>query len=823
MGTVLQDLRYGWRKLVETPGFTLAAVLTLALGIGANAAVFSVVRAVLLRPLPYAEPERLVLVWNRMELNDFTRAPVTSPDLVDYRREARLFSGFAATNNVGDASLIADGEAQRIKLAMVTDDFFTVLGAAPLLGRTFTPDDGSPLPPPDPQNPTAAPPAAALVVTFGFWQRFLGSNPRALGRALVVDGQPMEVVGVMPPDFRLLMPPDAGMPTDIDAWTPFRFDLSQGARDQQWLRVIGRLKPGVTLAAAQAEMDAIAARQRAQFSFHRNMDVHVSVQPMHADVVEHVRPTLLALLGAVGFVLLIACANVANLMLARAAARRREMALRAALGAGRWRIFRQVLTEGLLLAVLGGGAGLALAGVGVPLLLALRSAELPRVGEVGIDGGVLAFTAGATLLSALLFSLVPALRSFSAEAAAALKEAGAGAGAVRGRTRSALLVVQVALSLVLLIGAGLMLRTLVNLRQVKPGFEPGGVLTYTVALPFTPRYQQPADRARFFLDMKERVAALPGVEAVGAVFPLPLGGRFFTGPYGEPDEPVEQWSKNDANLRVTLPGYFEAMGIRLLAGRTLTDADSREQRPVVVVDRRLAERFGGPAAALGRRIGFDAFGAQIRPEIVGVVDAVRHKQLTADGRATIYFPQSLFPWPPLTVAVRSGADPSALAAAVRQEVGALDPEVPLYDVRPMADYVSQAMAPARFTLLLIGLFAAVAVALALVGLFGVLSFLVHQRSREIGVRMALGAEPGRILRMVVGRGALLVGTGLALGLAAAVPLTRALAGLLYGVSPLDPVTFVSLPVLLAAVALVACLLPARRAAGVDPMVSLRQG
>jgi putative ABC transport system permease protein len=818
MSTFLQDLRYGWRKLARSPGFTAVAVLTLALGIGANSAIFSVVNAVLLQPLPYGDPERLVLVWNRMESTGFPKAPVAPPDVVDYRRQTRSFVGFAATDNVSDAALTGDGEPEQIKLASVTANFFDLLQTPPLLGRTFAEPDAAPFPPGLFNDPEAVIPSTALVLSNGLWRRRFGADPTAVGRTLRVNGQPMEVVGVMPPGFELLMPADAGMPTDIDAWAPLRLDLSEGARDQQFLRVIARLRAGVTLEQAQAELDAVAARQREQFQFHRNMGMHVLVVPMHRDVVGHVRPALLALVAAVAFVLLIACANVANLLLARATLRRREMAVRAALGAGRWRIARQVLTEGLLLSLLGGVAGLALARAGLSALLALRPPDLPRVAEIGIDGRVLAFTVGATALAALLFGLAPALSTSLGRAGDALKErAGTGGGL---RLRSSLVVVEVALSLLLLVGAGLMLKSFWQLVQVRPGFDPEGVLTYKLSLPFA-EYGQAGERIGFFQQLEQRVAGLPGVEAVGAVFPLPLAGRFWTGPYGRVEDPPEEWSKNEASFRVITPGYFRAMGIRQVAGRPFEPADVADRREVAVVDVRMANRLWPGRSPVGERLGIDLFGNALRLEVVGVVESVRHDDLTAEDRETVYLPQHLFPWVPMTVAVRSAGSPAALVGPVRAEVRRLDDGLPVYAVAPMAEYVASARAASRFTLVLIAVFAGAALLLAAVGLFGVISYSVRQRRREIGIRIALGAQRSSILRLIVGRGLLLILLGLALGLAAAPALSRMLSGLLFEVEPSDPGTFAAVATLLVAVAVAASYLPARRATEVDPTESLR--
>ncbi len=822
MNALLQDLRYGARRLARSPGFTAVAALTLALGIGANTAIFSVVDAVLLRPMPYGDPERLVLVWDRMERSAIERAPVSAPDLADFRRLAKGFAGFAATNNVSEVALTGDGPPEQIKVANVTGNFFDVLGVAPRLGRGFEPADDAPIPPEAFSGLPEAFPSTAMLLTDGLWRRRFGGDPAVVGKAVWLNGQPMTVVGVLPPGYELLMPPDAGMPTDVDAYSPLRIDLASGPRDNQWLRVIARLAPGTTLAAAQAEMDSIAARHREEHAFHANMGIDVEVRPMRGDVVHHVRPALVALLGAVGFVLLIACANVANLLLARSAVRRREMAVRAALGAGRGRLFRQVLSEGVLLAVPAALLGLGLAWIGVRLLLALRPPDLPRLDEVGLDPRVLAFTLAAAVAAALLATLAPALSASLERPGSALAERGGDGlgGGGRLRLRGVLVVTEVALSLVLLIGAGLMLRSFLELARVRPGFDPAGALTYKLSLPF-PDYPNPEARTRFFQKLEERMAAEPGVEAVGAVFPMPLGGRFWTGPYGRAADPEERWNEQEADFRVITPGYFDALGIRLLAGRALAAGDLDERRAVAVIDAGLAARLWPDGGAVGERLGIDLFGEKVLLEVVGMVEPVRHAGITEPPRETIYLPLHFMPWSPMTVAVRTAADPETLAGPVRAGVRALDPGLPVYALRPLSAYVREALAATRFTLVLAAVFAGLALALAAIGLAGVLAYAVRRRRHEIGVRVALGARPGDVVRLVVGRGLLLVALGIVLGLAAALALSRSLAGLLYGVTATDPATYAALAGLLAAVAVAASWVPAQRAARIDPVTALR--
>ena len=812
---MLRDIRYAVRSLRRSPGFTAVALLTLALGIGATSAIFSAINAVLLRPLPYGSPDRLVLIWNRMVTTNFPHAPVAAPDIVDFRTQATLFEAIAVSDNVPEVALTGDGDPEQIRMAGVSGNFFATLGVRPALGRDFRAEDDPALPPGPPAAGSAPIP---IIVSHALWTRRFGGDPAAVGRIVRINDQPREIVGVMPERFRLLMPPTSGMPTNIDAWSPLRIDLSRLPRDFQWLRVFGRLKPGVTLAQAQQEMNGIASWQRSQSLFHRNMDTQIDVFPMHADVVDHVKPTLLALAGTVGFVMLIACANVANLMLARGAARRREMAIRAAIGAGPGRLVRQVLTEGVVLAAAGAGLGLLLAQAGIAALVAAGPADLPRTDAIRIDATVLAVTIALALVSALVFAIAPALSSL-APAGDALNDRHSG----RRPTRlgGAIVTAEVALSLVLLAGAGLMMRSFVALQRIDPGFDAGGVLTLNIALPFS-RYQQPDARARFFEQAEAAIRALPGVASVGGVFPMPLGGRIWTGPYGREGDPQDAWSRNEANFRTITPGYFSAMATPVLSGRTFSADENRQNAEVVVVDTRLASRLWPGGDAVGKLIGIDLFGQRTFKRVIGVVAHARHETLAADSRETIYFPLRAFPFPPLTLAVRTAGDPGALATPIRAEIHRLDPQLAVYGVQPMTDYVARAMAPTRFAMSLIALFALVAMVLAAVGLYGVLSYLTGQRAHEFGVRLALGAGRAEIFRLVVMRGLVMAGLGIVLGTLAALWLTRIIAKLLIGVRPTDPLTFAAVAAFLLIVVVAACLVPARRAMRVDPLVSLRQ-
>ncbi len=832
MGDFWQDLRHAARGLGRSPGFTAAAVLTLALGIGASVAIYAVVEAVLLRPFPYAEPERLVLVWNRIGSSALERAPVAPPDLVDYRAWARLFEGFAATNTVNEMALTGDGPPEQVKIAGVTDNFFEVLGVRPARGRSFRPEDGAPIPRAAFDGPDEEIPATALILGHAFWQRRFGGDPAVLGRRLWADGRALEVVGILPRELRLLVPPDAGIPTDVDAWRPIRTDLAARPRDQAWMRVFARLNPGVTIAEAGAEMAEIAARHREIHPYHRRMEIGIDVRPLVADVVEHVRPMLLALAVAVGFVLLVACANVASLWLARTAARRHELAVRLALGAGRRHLWRQAFSEGALLALFGAGLGFVLCRWGAAAFLAFAPGDVPRIDEVSFDGSVILFALGTGVFSMLLFSLAPAVAAGRSPAAGALGGRGgrrgtAGAPSARWsgglRLRGALVVAEVALALVLAVGAGLTARSFRQLTRVDPGFRPEGVLSYKVALPRR-QYRSAEERGRFYRRMQDELAALSGVEAAGAIAPAPLGGRFWTGPYGREEEPPEAWNEREANFRAMTPGYFAAVGARLLAGRPLIWDDVESQRRVCVVDQILARRLWSGAApheVVGRRLGADVLGTRESLEVVGVVHHVRHADLTRDGGETLYLPFHLYSRFAMTVMVRAAGDPAAVAAAARRIVSEIDRERPIYALRTMRTAFGEAIAHQRFAALLITVFAGLAMVLAAVGIHGVLASAVRRRTVEIGVRMALGACRPTVLWQVVGRSLALVSLGVALGLLVALALSRLLESLLFAVAPTDPATYAVTAAAFLLVAFVASFFPAWRASRIDPMAALR--
>lgn len=820
MESIVKDVAYAVRTLVKNPGFAVVATVTIALGIGANTAIFSVVRAVLLQPLPYEAPQELVLLWGEMQARDVRHFPMSPPDFASYRDESEGLEDLAAVFTF-PTSLTGDGDPVQVTAAGVTTNFFSLLGVEPVLGRTFVPEDGTPQPPgAAPGQPGFLPGIA--ILSHGLWQRRYGASPDVIGRTIQLNGGPSEIIGVLPPGFDLLMPATAALAADTDVWLSARVDFVNAPANNVFLRPVGRLADGWTTTALQAELDRIAADLAATDQVKASAGYAVRVESLHEDLTADVRPVILTLFGAVLFVLLIACANVSNLLLVRASNRDRELAVRAALGGSRGRLIRQMLMESLLLAGAGATIGILFAAGGVQLLLALQPDDLPRIESVRIDGVVLLFTLVAAMGAALVFGLLPALQGSRVDLADALKErGGAGGSSARRFLRNGVVVIEVALSLVLLIGAGLMVRSFVELASVTPGFEPEGVLTFA-ASPSFGTYPQSIDRVNFNVQLRERLQAIPGVQHAGLASSLPLTGALLNGRYGPEEARTDPEQFGQATYRAITPGYFDAMGTRLLAGRTFTLADNLDSASVVVVDDELAERLWPGESAIGKRFLVRVLAPEpVSVEVIGVVEHQRDQDLASVGMETVYFVEHYFGAFGGSWAVRTSGDPLALTGAIREAVAAVDGNVPVADVLLMESYVDRAMAPTRFALTLIGVFGIVAMLLASIGLYGVLSYVVRQRTAEIGVRMAFGAEPGTILRLVVGQGLGLAGAGVLLGLLAAVPLTRALESLLVGVAPTDPVTFGGISLIFVLVAAVACYLPARRATFVDPVTALR--
>ncbi len=805
METLIQDLRYGVRMMFKNRGFTVVAIVTLALGIGANTAIFSVVNAVLLRPLPYEDSNRLVWFWENQP--DFRHGNFSPADFLDYQAQNRAFEQIAAYRQM-DFTLTGDRQPEQIHGLIVSANYFSVLGIQPELGRAFQPEDGN------------AGATRVALVSHGFWQRRFGGDPKLIGTVLTLSGQTVTIVGVAPPEFKTeraelwLNPrnvlPDMLLNTSRDPAT---------LRGAHYLRAIGRLKPGVTLPQAQEEMNAVSARLQEQYPA-TNAGHTVELVSLLDKTVGNLRPALLVLLGAVGLVLLIACANVANLMLARAAARHKEIALRAALGASRWRVIRQLLTESLALAAMGGACGWLLAVWGVDLLVAISPESIPRLHEIGVDRQVLGFTLLISLATGIIFGLAPALMASRTGLNEALKEGGssATAGASRGRIRGFLVVSEVALALLVLVGAGLLVRSFVRLHAVDPGFQPENLLTMRLFLTDA-KYATNEPRLSFLKELTARLEALTGVQGVGISDDLPLEGTdssmdlFVEGREPAPGERLM------TGVHVVNPRYFEAMGIPLLKGRVFTERDTGEAPTVLVVNETMSRRLW-PEEAIGKRVKpGDPNGSWV--EIVGVVRDVKHNGLNAEDVMDAYASHLQIPWPWMTIALRSNLDPTSLEAAVRREVQAIDPNKAIADVKTMDQLIEESVGERRLSLVLFLLFAVVALLLAAVGIYGVMAYGVTQRTHEIGIRMALGAQPRDVVQLLVGRGMTLAMTGVALGVAAAYALTRLMASLLFEVSTTDPATFVVIALVLASVALLACYIPARRATKVDPMVALR--
>ena len=800
MRTLLKDVKFGVRTLLKRPGFTLVAVLTLALGVGANTAIFSVVNGVLFKPLPLKESERLVLVYETTPTQP--RSYISVPNLEDYRAGTRSFESFA-TYVPQSVNLTGGGEPERVVGAFLPSSFFKTVGVEPALGRAFLPEDD------------AEGAGRVTVLSHETWQRKFGADPSAIGKSLILNGEPYEVIGVMPEGFGYpISTPDMLLPAQ--KWP--NYEVARSAHNC-W--VVGRLKPGVTREAAEEELRVVARRLEEAYP-EDNRGRGIQVIGLHESVVEDIRPALLVLLGAVGFILLIACANIANLLLARGAARHKEMALRSALGASRARLLRQLLTETLLLALVGGAAGILLAQWGVDALLALNPAELPAPQGVRLDARVLAFSLGLSALAGFIFGVVPALQLSKVDVGSALKEGGrsAGEGSQRSRLRGAFVVSQVALSLVLLVGAGLLLNSFYRLLNVSPGFDPRNLLTMEYRLPRN-RYPERAQQWRFHREVAERVARVPGVESAAIVRGLPFSGNGGSVSYALPDRPAPPRGQEPKALENAIdPNYLRTVGLPLLRGRNFDERDTPETAPVVLVNRLMAEQLWPGEDPLGKQI--QLLEAKVTASVVGVVGDAKQYDIGEPQRPQVYTPYAQNPHIFGTLAVRSrGVEPLGLARAVKEAVWSIDPEQPVWKVRTVEHLLNVNVADRRFVLWLMTCFAGLAVLLTALGIYGVVSYTVVQQTHEIGVRMALGAEGRDVLRMVLGRGMRLALAGVGAGLVAAFGVTRLMSGLLYGVSATDPATYAAVALLLALVALLACYIPARRATKVDPLVALR--
>jgi putative ABC transport system permease protein len=803
MQTIWQDLRYGARMLLKNPAFTAVAVIALALGIGANTAIFSVVNGVLLSPLPYPQPEQLAWVWldNRRQ---GIREDITSyPNFLDWRDKNQTFQGMSPVRNL-TVNLTGVGEPEELRGASVGANFFQLIGVYPAQGRGFTAEEEQPGK------------DKVVILSHGLWRRRFGGDAGILNKTISLNGEPYTVIGFMPPGFQF--------PSKAELWTPLApNERMRAARGAFWLPVVGRLKPGVTRAQAQADMDVIG-KQLEQDYPNINAGYGVNVVPLHEQLVGNIKWTLWVLLGAVGFVLLIACANVANLLLARAAARQREVAVRAALGAGRWRIIRQLLTESVLLAVVGGALGVLLAWWGLESLLKLSPANLPRLDNIHLDTRVLGFTLGLSLLTGLLFGLAPALHTSQLELSETLKEGGrSGSGGRRAqRVRSVFIVAEIALTLALLVGAGLLMRSFWQLQQVSPGFRTDHLLTLQLSLPRT-KYPEGAQAVAFYQQLQERLAALPGVESASAVsqilMPRVTSSSNFT-IENRPQDPRAQ--QLELPVDIAQPNFFQTMGIQLLRGRAFAPQDARGQPAVALVNETFVKRYFPNEDPLGKRFTFgDGNNNPQWITIVGVVHDTKRQGLDEPIRMESWLPHAQNPGRSMQVVVRTKGDPLALAGTVREAVWALDRDLPIPKIETMEQILSESVAQRRLSMLLLSIFASVALLLAAVGIYGVMSYVITQRTNEIGIRVALGAQARDVLKLILGQGMKLALLGVGLGLVATLLLTRLLTSLLFGVSATDPVTFAGVALLLIAVALLACLIPAWRATKVDPMIALR--
>ncbi len=809
MNTLRQDLRYGLRMLVKNKSFTVIAVMALALGIGANTAIFSLVNGVLLRPLPFPDAERIIYLEGKNPQAGITESNVSYLDFTDWSQQTDLFASTAAYWT-GNAQFGADGaEPERVPRAGVTTGFFSVLGIQPVLGRTFVPEDDKGWP------------QTVAIISHGLWKRRFGSDPAIVGKQVQISARPLTIIGVMPPGFEY--------PEQAQVWVPCAVNLRDEPRDNRVWSAIARLKTGIDLKQAQTRLSAVNAQLAKQFhETNKGWDVFVST--LHERLVREVRPSLLALLGAVGFVLLIACANVANLLLARSAARQKEIAIRAALGASRTRVLRQMLTESVLLSAIGGIAGLVLSIWLTDAPMSMLPEGAPRLEQIGIDYRVLTFALGVSALTGILFGIVPAFQASKLDVISALKEGGRSAeGHRRTSARSLLLIGEVALSLMLLVGAGLLIKSFLRLQEVRPGFNAHNVLIANLALQ-GPKYKDDRICVDFFRQLIERLEVAPGVQAAGGSVNLPLNasgyaiGRGFI-PEGRPLTVDEA---KDAMFSTITGDYFRALQIPLLSGRTFESRDNAGGPKVVIINETTARRhFGSPTAAIGKRLsiwaGFRGHDEKDMHEIVGVVGDTKTGSLTGEGGMQIYVPHAQdSQWNFMGLVIRTAGDPAAFATTLRREVQALDKDQPVYNVRTMDDVVANSLGTRRVSMQLFAVFAGAALLLAAIGIYGVMAYSVTQRTQEIGIRMALGAQKSDVLALVIRQGMRLTVIGVVVGLGGAFVLTRLIANLLFGVAATDPLTFVAIPLLLLLVALVACYLPARRAARLDPTIALAQ-
>jgi len=810
MESLIKDIRFGIRGLRRQPGFTAVVVLTLALGIGANTAIFSVVYSVLIKPLPFPRPDRMVLLWGEDRTESDARSQVSHTDIADYLAQQTLFESITTFNSYTPL-ISGTGEPARIDAALVGDDFFSVMGTQPFLGRAFLPEEQQ-----DGKD-------QVVILSYELWQRQLNSDPNAVGKSILLNLRPHTIVGVMPANFHSLPATLLNKPALL--YRPAAEETNDKARSARHLRAIGRLKDGVTLAQAQSELNVIAQRLETQHP-ESNTGWGIHLVGLQDDTVRDLQKTLWVLLGAVAFVLLIACANVANLLLARATLRAAEMSIRTALGASRWRLLRQTLAESGLLAFTGGAAGLLLAIWGIELIKAAGSETLPQLQAVKLSLPALAFTLGLSILTGLIFGLVPAWQSSRPDLSDALRADGRTltAGVHRTRLRSFLVISEIAFALVLLMCAGLLIRTVSQLQRVDPGFDYAHALKMDLGLPSL-RYSTGQNRIDFYRELTERVQSIPGVAAAGVVTPLPVSRGFDSTSIEVEHQPSQPGQEPMVDRYIITPGYLSALGIRLQRGRELTEQDAEQTPLVLLVSESLAARFWPNQDPIGKRIKLPWNpGRDDEPwrTVVGIVGDVKQSGLDQPSNSALYLPLAQHPVSFMTLVTRTSGDPAEMIGTVKQTVQRLDAEQVPTDAATMTEVMSDSIQRQRFSMFVLGAFAALALALAAVGIYGVMSYVVAQRTHEIGIRMALGARVGNILRLVLRDGVWLAGAGILLGAAAAFGLTRLMKSLLFGVVPTDTTTFVVVCLGLGVVALAASYLPARRATKVDPLVALRK-
>lgn len=810
MDTFFRDLRYAARLLLKSPGFTAVAVLSIALGIGANTTVFSVINAVLLKSLPYKDPDSLVLLWGNNESEERLKGhnQVSATDVADYRSQSSVFEE-VATFAGWFPIMSGETEAERIPAIQVGDGFFKVMKGTPLLGRVFTPEeqeDGKDF---------------VIVLSHALWQRRFAGDPNIVGKSILLNGRPYNVVGVMGPDFRPL--PSALVEPEGQFYRPVAEKYDDTARDERHLRAIGRLRPGATIAQAQSDVNVIAQRIEQQHpQSNRNQGIHIV--SITDELVGEIRPTLWMIFGAVVLVLLVACANVANLLLARSSVRHKEITIRSAIGAARGQLVRQLLTESLLLSIVGGLLGLGIAFWGTSLVSSVGSQINPMLDQIQLDPRVLLFTLGISLVTGLIFGLAPALQVSKPNLTESLKEGGRGSGAAgsRNRLRSALVVSEIAMTLVLLVCAGLLIRTVMRLRGVDTGFDAQNILAMNIGLPSI-KYPKPENQIAFFKQATERIASLPGVKAAGITSVLPLSDNFDGRGLVVEDQPRPRGEEISVDLYVTTPGYLQAMDISLLNGRVLADQDTAESAKVALINQTMANQLWANQDPLGKRIRFTGSATDPGPwrTVVGVVSDVSQYGLDQKPPMQIYLPHSQFPTSFITIVVKTESDPTAMTNAVRREILAVDKDQAVFKVTTLEQLLGESIAKRKFFMLLLMIFAVLALTLAAIGIYGVMSYVAAQRTHEIGIRMALGAQGKDVLKLIIGNGMSLALIGVALGLVGAFALTRVMAGILFGVTTTDALTYTSVSAGLIAVALLACYMPARRAAKIEPLVALR--